>query len=93
MPQAKAAGRAIVGSVIVLLAMLILVAFVVMAAAKPAARRSMPTPAEPSDESPIELADRDPVEVLLRYGTPETAEHLRQQSIDLGALGYRDGAD
>jgi hypothetical protein len=40
-------------------------------------------------ESPAELALADPVEALLRYGTPADAARLADQGIDLAALGYR----
>ena len=36
-----------------------------------------------------ELALRDPVEALLRYGTPADAARLAEQGQDLSALGYR----
>jgi hypothetical protein len=52
-----------------------------------------PAPLDPDslreEESSSELALRDPVEALLRYGTPADAARLSDQGIDLGALGYR----
>jgi hypothetical protein len=36
-----------------------------------------------------EEIERDPVHALARYGTPEVAERLMAQGIDLEALGYR----
>lgn len=40
------------------------------------------------DESLSELAARDPIEALRRYGTPEDAVRLGGNGIDLGGLGY-----
>jgi hypothetical protein len=36
-----------------------------------------------------EEIERDPVHALARYGTPEVAERLMAQGIDLEALGYQ----
>jgi len=77
------------------IALLIILALVALAAA--AARgESPPAPPRPIrpdpldiDESPSELALRDPVEALLRYGTPADAARLAEQGQDLSALGYR----
>ena len=41
------------------------------------------------EDSASELAMRDPVEALLRFGTPADAERLARDGTDLGALGYR----
>ena len=51
---------------------------------------SLPPPDEPS---PSELAADDPVEALLRYGTPEDAARLKEQGVDPGELGYRPPRD
>ena len=77
------------------IALLIILALVALAAA--AARGdSPPAPPRPIrpdpvdiDESPSELALRDPVEALLRDGTPAGAARLAEQGQDLSALGYR----
>lgn len=42
-------------------------------------------------ESVTELASRDPVEALRRYGTSDDAARLSQQGVDLGGLGYGGG--
>lgn len=55
--------------------------------------RRPPAPTPPSDRSPTELAADDPIEALLRYGTPDDASHLADQGVDLGALGYRPPGD
>lgn len=39
--------------------------------------------------SPCELAAEDPVEALLRYGTPADADRLADEGVDLTALGYK----
>jgi hypothetical protein len=75
------------------IALLIILALVALAAAaarggSPAARPRRPAPLD-IDESPSELALRDPVEALLRYGTPADAARLAEQGQDLSALGYR----
>lgn len=51
-------------------------------------RRRASTPPPPHETFEEELA-RDPIGALGRYGTPEDAERLRAQGIDLEALGYR----
>ena len=56
--------------------------------ARPLPRSSVPPPFD-DDESPSELALRDPVEALRRYGTPADAARLTEQGNDLSALGYR----
>ena len=46
------------------------------------------------DHSPgaiSDLIDRDPIEALLRYGEPGTAEMLSEKGIDLRPLGYSGG--
>ncbi len=45
--------------------------------------------ARDEDESAAEMALRDPVEALLRHGTPADAARLAEQGVDLAALGYR----
>lgn len=44
-------------------------------------------------ESTSELALRDPIEALQRYGTPADAARLAEQGVDLAALGYRPRRD
>ncbi len=56
---------------------------------EPQPRRFAPLDPPPEDETPSELALRDPVEALLRYGTPADAARLAEQGVDLGALGHR----
>ena len=53
-----------------------------------------PPAPEPAGEDRSDLASRDPVEALLRYGTPNTAAHLREtgRGDDLHGLGYRDAS-
>jgi len=41
------------------------------------------------EETVTDLAARDPVEALLRYGTPADAERLADEGVDLSALGHR----
>lgn len=55
-------------------------------------RRMCPPAPEPAGEDPSDLAARDPVAALLRYGTPDTADTLREsgRGDDLHGLGYRD---
>lgn len=50
-------------------------------------RAAAPEPAE-RDDVMAQIA-RDPVHTLARLGTPEDAERLMAQGIDLEALGYR----
>jgi hypothetical protein len=60
------------------------------ASPKPSRRMRPPAP-EPAGEDPSDLAARDPVEALLRYGTADTAQNLREtgRGDDLHGLGYR----
>ncbi len=82
---------------VVLLIVLFVVAVLIgafFAPPTPRARTKPIAPVEPTAyDDPIALATSDPVEALLRYGTPETAEQLRAQGIDLAALGYREGGE
>ncbi len=39
--------------------------------------------------SRFDLSFHDPVEALLRYGTPDDAARLAEQEVDLKGLGYR----
>ena len=77
------------------IALLIILALLGLAAAaaKGGSPPAPPRPRRPDpvevDESPSELALRDPVEALLRYGTPADAARLADQGQDLSALGYR----
>ena len=61
-------------------------------ASRKRSRRKRPLAAAPAEENPSDLAARDPVEALLRFGTPDTAEYLREtgRGDDLHGLGYRD---
>jgi hypothetical protein len=52
------------------------------------ARRGPAPPAAPRESLMAEIA-RDPAGALARHGTPEDAERLMAQGIDLEALGYR----
>lgn len=45
------------------------------------------------DLTASELAAEDPVEALLRYGTPADVTRLGDQGVDLGGLGYRAPGD
>lgn len=45
--------------------------------------------APPPRDTVLDEIERDPVHALARYGTPEDAERLIAQGIDLEALGYR----
>jgi len=79
--------------------LLILLVFLIVAIGVASARRGAPTrpplmippPIDPGadEESPVELSQRDPVEAMLRYGTPEDAARLIGQGVDLSTLGYR----
>lgn len=51
-------------------------------------RAAAPPPALPADDLMAQI-ERDPVHTLARFGTPEDAERLMAQGIDLEALGYR----
>lgn len=79
---------------LMILPLLALVAFAA-AAVRQGASGAPPEPGLPAPpqfdepESPTELALRDPVEALLRYGTPADAARLAEQGTDLSALGYR----
>ena len=73
------------------LLVVVVVALAVGATASPPAAKVRRREAEPED--PIALADLDPIEALRLYGTPETADQLLAQGVDLAALGYRDGGD
>lgn len=55
-------------------------------------RRMRPRAPEPAGEDPSDLAARDPVAALSRYGTPDTAEYLGEtgRGGDLHGLGYRE---
>lgn len=57
-------------------------------------RRMRPHAPAPAGEEPSDLAARDPVAALLRYGTPDTADYLREtgRGDDLHGLGYRDSS-
>lgn len=69
------------------LLVVVIVALAVGATASPPAK---PRRHKQEPEDPMTLADHDPIEALRLYGTPETADQLRAQGIDLAALGYRD---
>ena len=79
-----------------LLLLLVLLAVVVAIVSK--GRRAAPSPRPPmliaaptidkEEESPTELAERDPIDALLRYGTPADAARLAEQGVDLSGLGY-----
>lgn len=72
---------------LVIVAVLAVIVGVLAGPSKPQAR---PRTAEQKvEEEPLSLAQDDPVEALRRYGTPETAEQLRAQGVDLAGLGYR----
>ena len=77
------------------IALLIILALVALAAAavRGDSPSAPPRPTRPDplvlDERPSELALRDPVEALRRYGTPADAARLAEQGQDLSALGYR----
>ena len=73
----------------IIFGLLMFVLVVIAGAAKSARQRERPPLALPDDRSPSELAAEDPVEALLRYGTPADAARLADQGVDLGALGYR----
>ena len=77
--------------------MLILLMLAIVIGVALASRRSPPAEHLPSsladDLSPSELAVVDPVEALLRYGTPDDVARLGEQGIDLGGLGYRSPRD
>ena len=45
--------------------------------------------APPPRDAVLDEIERDPVHALARYGTPDDAERLIAQGIDLEALGYR----
>ncbi len=69
-----------------------LIVVLTLALGSSARRKAAPpiTPLEPADDETItEFAASDPVEALLRYGTPEDAANLKAQGVDLGGLGYR----
>ena len=51
-------------------------------------RAAHPAPALPGDDLMTQI-ERDPAGTLARLGTPEDAERLRAQGVDLEALGYR----
>ncbi|MFD1612779.1 hypothetical protein ACFSCW_13305 [Sphingomonas tabacisoli] len=55
-------------------------------------RTRAPAPSPPPDDIAA-LIERDPAQALARYGTPEDAERLRAQGVDLQALGYRPPGD
>ncbi len=52
-------------------------------------RRIAPSSDPFPDESATELAARDPLEALRRYGTEADAARLAESGVDLAALGYR----
>jgi hypothetical protein len=61
----------------------------------PPPRRRAPRVAEPvaeEAENPLDLLARDAPSALLRHGTPEDVQYLREagQGDDLHGLGYRD---
>ncbi|MDQ3145145.1 MAG: hypothetical protein M3Q57_09765 [Pseudomonadota bacterium] len=80
-----------------MLLIFLLVSFVIFAAAVSTRLNADPPPDEQlpfrplfdEREDPAELAERDPVEALLRHGTPDDAARLAEQGVDLEALGYR----
>lgn len=54
------------------------------------------TPKRPARSPRLPILSAEPeameqIDALRLYGTPETADQLRAQGIDLAALGYRDG--
>jgi hypothetical protein len=51
-------------------------------------RAADPAPPPPSDDLMAQI-ERDPAGTLASLGTPEDAEQLMAQGIDLEALGYR----
>lgn len=55
----------------------------------PPPRLIAPASEADEEESPSDLVMRDPVEALLRYGTPQDTARLSEQGADLSALGYR----
>ncbi|MBS0502195.1 MAG: hypothetical protein JSS55_00025 [Proteobacteria bacterium] len=55
-------------------------------------RRPAAPPPAPHETFEEELA-RDPAGALARHGTPEDAERLTAQGVDLEALGYRPPQD
>lgn len=73
----------------ILLAILFVAIVMIAGAANSNRRSDLPPPLQPQSPSPTEFAAQDPVEALLRYGTPEDADRLARQGVDLGALGYR----
>jgi hypothetical protein len=85
-------------TMIVLLVILAVVAFAATvvrqggSAARALPRAPIP-PRSDEFESPSELALRDPVEALWRYGTTDDAARLAEQGVDLTALGYRPRRD
>jgi hypothetical protein len=62
--------------------------------APPARRKSrhMAGPVHEEAEEPLDLLARDAPSALLRYGTPEDVQYLREtgRADDLPGLGYRD---
>lgn len=82
---------------VALLIVLAVVAVLVGAFFAPPTRSTTLRPIDPPDDvssdDPYALAVSDPVEALKRYSTPEVADQLRAQGIDLAALGYRDGSE
>jgi len=72
----------------------IAIVVLVMLGARHRNRIAPPLSLPPPDErSPSALAADDPVEALLRYGSPEDAARLNEQGVDLGELGYRPPRD
>ncbi|MEO5972578.1 MAG: hypothetical protein ABIP91_04355 [Sphingomicrobium sp.] len=55
----------------------------------PQPRGPAPLDPPPDDQTPSEIALDDPLEALLRYGTPADAARLAEQGVDLAALGHR----
>ena len=52
-------------------------------------RRRAADPTTPPGDDLMTQIERDPAGTLARLGTPEDAERLMAQGIDLKALGYR----
>jgi hypothetical protein len=84
-------------AILLLVAVVVLIAAVGLGSARPRqarperiSPRQTPAPSSMPDEpTPTVLALDDPVEALLRYGTPADAARLAEQGVDLAALGYR----
>lgn len=72
---------------------LLVVVVIALAVGATAAPPAKPRRLEPEPEDAVTLVDRDPIEALRIYGTPETADQLRAQGVDLAALGYQEGGE